>query len=138
MQCREILCRLCSLQTNLLIPFHHQCDVLLHQGHSFKELFFIRNCKCYRKKSEHRAASPNELVPHLAMRCLYQGVGVHLIKGQPGQSSTKLGHEMSLMWGTSDQSSTKHGHKMSLPVVGAEAGVGQGWAGVQLTKGQPA
>ena len=37
---------LCSLQTNLNISFHHQSDVLLHQGTTFEELLLssvIRN-----------------------------------------------------------------------------------------------
>ena len=38
MHCKEMLYRLCSLQTNLHISFHHQSDVLLHQGTTFKEL----------------------------------------------------------------------------------------------------
>ena len=55
--------------------------------------------------------------------------GVHLTKGQPAQSSTKLGHDMSLpgWWCTSDQSSTEVGHKMSLP--------GMGWGGVEWGHG---
>ena len=38
MKYREMLYGLCSLQTNLLISFHHQSDVLLHQGTTFEEL----------------------------------------------------------------------------------------------------
>ena len=46
MQCKEMLCRLCCLQTNLCISLHHQSDVLLHQGTICKELILsseIRN-----------------------------------------------------------------------------------------------
>ena len=41
-----MLYRLCSFQTNLHISFHHQSDVLLHQGTTFEELLLsseIRN-----------------------------------------------------------------------------------------------
>ena len=37
-KCRERLYWLFSLQTNLLISFHHQSDVSLHQDTTFKEL----------------------------------------------------------------------------------------------------
>ena len=41
MQCEEMLYRLCSLQTNLHISFHHQYDVLPHQGTTFEELLLL-------------------------------------------------------------------------------------------------
>ena len=37
-KCREMLSGLCSFQTNLLISFHHQSGILLHQDTSFSEL----------------------------------------------------------------------------------------------------
>ena len=96
------------------------------------------------------------------------GQEVHLTKGQSAESSTKLGHEMSLLgvgagalegrgceegWGagvhlTKGQhahSNAKPGHKMSPLGVGKVRGhLGQGviglrvWDWVHLTKGQPA
>ena len=63
--------------------------------------------------------SLTKVVTHLATRCLCPGG--HLTKGHPVQSSTKLGHEMSLpggvhlTTGVCDQSSHTFGHKMSLP-----------------------
>ena len=44
--CKEMLCGLCSLQTNLCISLHHQSYVLWHHGTTCKELIFsseIRN-----------------------------------------------------------------------------------------------
>ena len=92
-----------------------------------------------------------EVVTHLATRYLYRGQGVHLTKGQPAQSSTKLGHEMSTqgqdVWGWGGgylteghpaQRSTKLGHEMSLLGDGGIVDR-RGWGkGVHLTKGQPA
>ena len=40
-QCKEILYRLFSLQTNLCISLHHQSDVLQHHGTYYKELLFL-------------------------------------------------------------------------------------------------
>ena len=40
MQCKEILYRLFSLQTNLCISLHHQSEVLWHNGTNYKELLF--------------------------------------------------------------------------------------------------
>ena len=117
----------------------------------------------------------SEVVTHLAMRCLYWGWGpegvrglgarVHMIKGCPAQSSTKLGHKMSLhrgrveggvemegvkrwgvwAWGWGHltkahpaQSSAKLGHNMSLLGTGALGVAGCRGRRVHLTKGQPA
>ena len=46
-QCKEMLYRLHSLQTDLCISLHHQSDILLHQGTTN---FIIRNQKCSGKK----------------------------------------------------------------------------------------
>ena len=85
MQCKEMLYRLCSLQTNLHISFHHPSDVLLHQGTTFEELLLsseIRNpmVKTAKSTSECSSTRPN-FIPFLATRCLYWGV--HLTTGQP-------------------------------------------------------
>ena len=40
MQCKEMLYRLLSLQTNLCISLHHQSDVLWHNGTNYEELLF--------------------------------------------------------------------------------------------------
>ena len=52
MQCKEMLYRLCSLQTNVCISLHHQSDVLQHSGtndeylcHKASELG-TSDCKC--------------------------------------------------------------------------------------------
>ena len=40
MQCKEMLYRLGSLQTNLCISLHYQSDVLQHNGTNYEELLF--------------------------------------------------------------------------------------------------
>ena len=51
-KCREMLSRLFSVQTNLLISFHHQSGLLLHQRYYFLgTIFIIINRKCYGKNS---------------------------------------------------------------------------------------
>ena len=66
---------LCSLQTNLLISFHHQSDALLHQGTTFKELLLSSEIRNVMEKSEQWLVCPNELVPYLPTRSLR----VHLV-----------------------------------------------------------
>ena len=99
--------------------------------------FIIRNWKCYGKKSEQRSACPNELVPYLAMRCLYQGMcGWGYI--WPKVSLLKVVANLGMRclyqgWGTSDQCCNKLGHKMSLWGVGMWGRVGAwGWGLVQV------
>ena len=97
-QCREMLYRLCSLQVNLHISFHYQCDVSLHQGTTFEELLLslhltegkpdpnaihmscwpdivlllVTRCLYQGGMSEHRSVV-SMLVPFMATSCLYQG-----------------------------------------------------------------
>ena len=69
MKCREMLYRLFSIQTNLLISFHHQSDVLLHQGTTFKELLFSSQIRYAMEKVWPKINLP-KIVTDLVMRCL--------------------------------------------------------------------
>ena len=87
MQCREMLYGLCSLQTNLHISFHHQSNVLLHQGTTFEELLpssEIRNAmekQSEKGTSELRATKPEYWSWPLDGSTQW---GVCLSSGQPG------------------------------------------------------
>ena len=79
--------------------------------------------------------NPPKVVTHLATRCLYQGVwvGVGGTSDQRSacQSSTKIGHEMSLPGGTSN-------HRSTWPEVVPNLAMRCPFWGVHLTKGHPA
>ena len=90
----KMLYRLFSLQTKLLISFHHQSDVLLHQGTPFGELLLSSQIRNAMEKIWPKV-NLTEVVTHLAMRCLYWGLG------WGGVLREYLGS-----WGTLDQRST--------------------------------
>ena len=91
MQCREMLYGLCSLQTNLLISFHHQSDVLLHQGTTFEELLLSSEIGNAMEKIWTKVSLSKWISTILGNEMSLPGVWVlHLTKGQSAQSSIKL------------------------------------------------
>ena len=146
-QCREMLYRLCSLQTSLLKSFHHQSDVVLHQGTTFKELLLSSEIGNALEKSLNKGL-PVQMNyycnwPHDVSTRVWGWVGIHLTKGQPALSSTKIGHKMSLPGGGVHL--TKLVPNLATRCFyqgwgggmgqGAGAGTGEG-VGVHLTKDQ--
>ena len=86
-KCREMLYRLLSLQTNLLISFHSQSDVSLHQGTTCEELLLSSQTRNAMEKVWPKV-NLIKVIIHLAMRCPLggcgvKGAGVYLSKGQP-------------------------------------------------------
>ena len=112
MKCREMLYRLFSLQTTLLISFYHQSDVLLNQGTTFEELLLSSQIRNAMEKVWPKVNMP-KVVTYLATRCLYWGGGWGVRAGATSdqistwpkswtnvkltKSSVTLGHDMSLL-----------------------------------------
>ena len=71
MKCREMWHRLLSLQTNLLVSFHLQSDVLLHQGTTFNELLLSSQIRNAMEKSLTKGQP--KVVTHLATKYLSWG-----------------------------------------------------------------
>ena len=88
-QCKEMLYGLSSLQTNLHIYFHHQSDVLLHQGTTFVELLLsteIRNAMGKSLKKVHLSSGQPDLTEYQWWP-LDGSMGVCLSSGQLGLTS---------------------------------------------------
>ena len=67
--CREMLYRLCSLQTNLYISLHHQSDVLLHQGTTFEELLLSSEIRTAMEKQSEKGRSEQVSLTQRVTKC---------------------------------------------------------------------
>ena len=91
MQCKEMLYRLCSLQTNLHISFHHQSDVLLHQGTTFEEL--LLSSEILWKKTlqkEHLSSGLPDQTSYYSWAPDASTRGIHLALGQPDPKAHQI------------------------------------------------
>ena len=137
--CREMLYRLCYLQTNLHISFHHQSDVSLQQGTTFTELLLspeIRNAMENIWKRYIWTQVNQTLAPVLATRCL-SWWGLHLTEGKADHKANQMSSwpdiipllaTRCLYWGyvwaqvNWTQVSSTLDHKMPLPGGTSELG----------------